>query len=71
MPHVIDHPYARKSPQAYNFTKEWKQTSDLEKVSRRMKKWADLKRKPLEFQDDDQVLIKLRLEQFQFHGNRD
>ena len=26
MPHVINHPYARKSLQAYNFTKEWKQT---------------------------------------------
>ena len=50
MPHVIDHPYAGRSPQAYNFTKEWKQTFEiarayLEKASRRMKKWADRKRR--------------------------
>ena len=60
MPHVIDHPYGGRSPQAYNFTKEWKQTSKiararayLEKVYRRMKKWADRKRRALEFQDGD------------------
>ena len=67
MPHVIDHSYARKSLQACNIIKKWKQTFEvarayLEKVSRQMKKWADLKRKPLKFQDDDQVLIKLRPE---------
>ena len=36
-----------------------------------MKKWASKKRRKLEFQDGDQVLIKLRPEQFSFHGNRD
>ena len=48
MPHVIDHPYAGRSPQAYNFTKEWKKTFEiaqayLKKASRRIKKWADRK----------------------------
>ena len=71
MPHVIDHPYAGRSSQAYNFTKEWKQTSEiawayLEKASQRMKKWANWKRGALEFQAGDQVMIKLRFEQFRF-----
>ena len=75
MPHVIDHPYAGRSPQAYNFTKEWKQTFEiarayLEKASRRIKKWVDRKRRALEFQAADQVMIKLRLEQFRFRGER-
>lgn len=26
LPHIIDHPYTGKNPQAHNFTKEWKQT---------------------------------------------
>ena len=73
MHHVIDHPYAGRSPQAYNFTKEWKQTSVitlayLEKVSRRMKKWADRKRRALEFPVGDQVMIKLRSEQLDSRG---
>src|ERR1051325_9004002 len=71
MPHVIDHPYAGKSPQAFNFTKEWKETSEiarahLERASKRMKKWANKKRRPLEFQAGDRVLIKLRAEQIRF-----
>ncbi|KAA0060093.1 uncharacterized protein E6C27_scaffold39G00090 [Cucumis melo var. makuwa] len=64
LPHLVDHPFAGKNPQALNFTKEWKQTNDiarayLEKASKRMKKWADKKRRPLEFRAGDQVLIKL------------
>ncbi|KAA0032953.1 reverse transcriptase [Cucumis melo var. makuwa] len=48
-----------KNPQALNFTKEWKQTNHiarayLEKASKRMKKWADKKRRPLEFRAGDQ-----------------
>jgi len=76
MPHVVDHPYAGKSPQAHNFTKEWRESSEvaracLERASKRMKKWADTKRRPLEFQPGDKVLIKLRPEQFRFRGQRD
>src|ERR1051325_4082626 len=76
MPHVIDHPYTGKSPQAFNFTKEWKETSEvaktyLERASKRMKKWADQKRRPLEFKAGDQVLIKLRPEQMRFRAKGD
>ncbi|KAA0057858.1 reverse transcriptase [Cucumis melo var. makuwa] len=76
LPHLVDHPFAGKNPQALNFTKEWKQTNDitrayLEKASKRMKKWADKKRRPLEFRAGDQVLIKLRPEQVRFRGRKD
>ncbi|TYJ97412.1 reverse transcriptase [Cucumis melo var. makuwa] len=59
LPHLVDHPYVWKNPQALNFTKEWKQTNDiarayLEKASKRMKKWVDKKRQPLEFRAGDQ-----------------
>ncbi|XP_038890146.1 uncharacterized protein LOC120079806 [Benincasa hispida] len=58
MPHLVDHPYVGKSPQAHNSSMEWSQSSEiahvcLEKASMRMKKWADKKRRPLEFQAGD------------------
>ncbi|KAA0053382.1 reverse transcriptase [Cucumis melo var. makuwa] len=76
LPHLVDHPFAGKNPQALNFTKKWKQTNNiarayLEKASKRMKKWADKKRRPLEFRAGDQVLIKLRPEQVGFRGRKD
>ena len=75
MSHIVDHPYAGKSPQAHNITKEWKESSEvararLEKALKRMKKWSDMKRIVLEFQLEDKVLIKLRPEQFRFRGQR-
>ena len=36
-----------------------------------MKKWADQKRRPLEFKTGDLVMIKLRPEQLRFRGNKD
>ncbi|KAA0064073.1 reverse transcriptase [Cucumis melo var. makuwa] len=36
-----------------------------------MKKWADKKRRPLEFRVRDQVLIKLRPKQVRFQGRKD
>ena len=76
LPHIVDHPYVGKNPQAHDLTKEWKQTTDiarayLEKASRRMKKWADNQPRPLEFRAGDQVLIKLRPEQIRFRGRKD
>ena len=76
LPHIIDHPYAGKNSQAQNFTREWKQTTDiarayLEKASKHMKKWADKKRRPLQFRAGDQVLIKLRPEQIRFRSRKD
>lgn len=76
MPHTVDGPYTGKSPRAYNFTKEWKQGNEvarayLEKASKRMKKWADQGKRPLEFQVGDLVLVKLTPEQLRFLRNRD
>lgn len=56
--------YSGPSPKAYQFAKEWQTHADiakayLEKASRRMKKWADQKRRPDPFQVGDQVLIKV------------
>ncbi|KAA0057211.1 reverse transcriptase [Cucumis melo var. makuwa] len=76
LPHIVDHPYVGKNPQALNFTKKWKQTNDivrayLEKASRQMKKWADKKQRPLEFRAEDQVLITLQPKQIWFRGRKD
>ncbi|TYK16924.1 reverse transcriptase [Cucumis melo var. makuwa] len=51
---IIDRSSKEEPSQALNSTKEWKQTNDiarayLEKASKRMKKWANKKRRPLEF----------------------
>ena len=43
----------------------------MEKASKHMKKWADKKRRPLQFRARDQVLIKLRPEQIRFRGRKD
>ena len=53
-----------KSPTAYQFAMErqelLEQAQDsLRQASKRMKKYADLKRKPLEFDVGDKVLLKL------------
>ena len=65
-----------KNSQANNFTKEWKQTTNiarayLEKSSKHMKKCADKKWRPLEFRAGDQVLIKLKAEQIHLRGHKD
>lgn len=63
-PHMTAAGYSGPSPKAYQFAKEWQTHADiakayLEKASRRMKKWADQKRRPDPFQVGDQVLIKV------------
>ncbi len=68
LPHTVDE-YRGKNPRAFHFTKDWKNNVDvarayLEKASRRMKKWADQGRRPLEFQAGDLVMVKLTAEQF-------
>ena len=72
----MDGPYIGKSPRAFNFAKDYKQNLDivrayLDHVATRMKKWADEKRKPLEFKVGDQVLMKLLPEQWKFLRGRD
>ncbi|KAG8372196.1 hypothetical protein BUALT_Bualt12G0041200 [Buddleja alternifolia] len=63
-----------KCPEAAKMAKSWAEQSDLaksflEKARRKMKKWADPKRRHLEFNVGDKVLIKLIPQQFKaFRG---
>ncbi|XP_022887071.1 uncharacterized protein LOC111402967 [Olea europaea var. sylvestris] len=64
LPHIVDIERSTKSPQAKNFSQEWKRNieiarSYLEKAQKRYKKAADLKRHFIEFNVGDLVLIKL------------
>ena len=75
LPHTVDE-YKGKVPRAYNFTKEWKDNAEiarayLEKASKRMKKWANQGRRPLDFQPGDLVLIKFKPEQLRFMHKQD
>ncbi|KAI5662326.1 hypothetical protein M9H77_21649 [Catharanthus roseus] len=61
--------YEGKSPSAFKFAKSWHEQTELaraylNKASKRMKKWADKKRRPLEFQEGDLVMVKLLPQQF-------
>ena len=56
--------YKGSSPPAYKFAKDWNDQvgvarAYLEKASQKMKKWADKKRRPREFQVGDLVLVKM------------
>ena len=67
--------YTGSSPSAYHFAKEWHRNTDiarayLEKAARRMKKWADLGRRPQEFKVGDLVLVKLQPASLQFFRNK-
>ncbi|KAG9458426.1 hypothetical protein H6P81_002934 [Aristolochia fimbriata] len=60
---------SRKSPSAYRLAKQWKERMELartyfHKATKRMKKFDDRKRRHLEFQVGDLVLVKMRPEQF-------
>ncbi len=57
------------SPSAYKWAKGWQEQLYiakvyLDKASKKMKKWADKKRRPLEFQVGDLVMVKLPPQQF-------
>jgi len=56
--------YKKPSPLAYKFVKDWNDQvgvvrAYLEKASKKMKKWADKKRHPRDFQVGDFVLVKM------------
>ena len=75
LPHTVDE-HNKKNSQAFNFIKEWKKKTEiarayLERVLKRMKKWADQGRRLLEFQPGDKVLIKLRTNQLRYQGDKD
>lgn len=62
-PHTVAAGYRGQSPRDYQFAKEWQKNAEvarayLEKASKRMKKWADMKRRPDPFNVGDMVLIK-------------
>ena len=53
-PHTLARGYTGKSPAAYKLAKGWHEQADiarsyLEKAARKMKKWADKKRRHAEF----------------------
>ena len=74
-PHTMAIGYTGSSPSAYHFAKEWHRNADiarayLEKAAKRMKKWADLGRRPQEFKVGDLVLVKLQPASLQFFRKR-
>ena len=61
--------YGGRSSAAFKFAKAWHEQTELaraylHKASKRMKKWADKKRRYVEFNEEDLVLVKLLLQQF-------
>lgn len=68
-PNAIASTYGGKSPAAHKLAREWHEQADitracLDKAARKMKKWADTRRRHLEFNEGDLVLIKLLPQQF-------
>lgn len=56
--------YKGPNPSAYKFAKGWHEKADLAKAylvkaAQKMKKWADTKRRHLEFEEGDLVMVKL------------
>nr|GEY55075.1 hypothetical protein [Tanacetum cinerariifolium] len=59
--HYVTASYERSSPAAYKMMKEWHEQADmarasLYKATKRMKKWADERRRHVEFKVGDQVM---------------
>nr|GMD76747.1 Transposon Tf2-2 polyprotein [Ipomoea batatas] len=74
-PHtLISSLHDAESPGAVRMAKAWEEQADLaqaclEKARKRMKKWADVKRRPKEYTVGDLVLIKFLPQQFKaFRG---
>ncbi|KAJ0629961.1 putative nucleotidyltransferase, Ribonuclease H [Helianthus annuus] len=68
-PNALAASYDGNSPAAFKNLKEWHEQADLartslDKAAKRMKKWADDKRRHVEFQVGDQVMVKLLPQQF-------
>ncbi|KAH9753009.1 Endonuclease [Citrus sinensis] len=68
-PNAIASTYGRKSPAAHKLTREWHEEANttqayLDKAVRKMKKWADTRRRHVEYKEGDQVMIKLLPQQF-------
>ncbi|CAN1260507.1 Transposon Ty3-I Gag-Pol polyprotein [Linum perenne] len=62
-PNTVTSGYTGNSPVAYKFAKSWHENVELakaylSKASKKMKKWADKKRRHLEFEEGDLVMVK-------------
>ena len=65
-PNAVVTSYTGPNPAAYKFAKAWQEQTDLaraclHKAGKRTKKWADQKRRDVQFQVGDLVLVKLHL----------
>ena len=63
-PHTLITSYTGRCPAAYKVAKSWHEQTDiaranLDKATKQMKKWADSKRRHLEFNVGDMVLVKI------------
>ena len=68
-PNAIASTYEGKSPAAHKLAREWHEEADitrayLDRAARRMKKWADSRRRHIEYKEGDQVMVKLLPQQF-------
>ena len=68
-PHALASRYEGKSPAAFKFAKAWHEQTELaraqlNKAAKRMKKWADKKRRLVEYQEGDLVMMKLLPRQY-------
>ncbi|GKF88331.1 hypothetical protein Tco_0259208, partial [Tanacetum coccineum] len=68
-PNALVASYEGSSPAAYKTMKEWHEQANLARVSldkaaKKIKKWADEKRRHVEFEVGDQVMVKLLPQQF-------
>ena len=62
--HSMASGYRDSSPAAFKLAKGWQEKQDMArsyfaKASKKMKKWADAKRRPLEFEKRELVMVKL------------
>ncbi|KAJ8459553.1 hypothetical protein OPV22_032479 [Ensete ventricosum] len=74
-PHTLVIGYTGSCPSAYRFAKEWHRNADiarayLENVTKKMKMWTDLGRRPQEFKVGDMVLVKLQPASLQFFRHK-
>ena len=68
-PHTLTIGYTGRSPATFKFAKGWHEQVDiacsyLDKAAKKMKKWADKKRRHTKYKVGDMVLIKLLPQQF-------
>ena len=63
-PHTLTIGYTGRSPTAFKFAKGWHEQANitrsyLDKAAKKMKKWANKKRRHTEYKVEDMVLVKL------------